>query len=206
MIKRLIPNRLGKNRLPRGIKKASLTAGESYALHALKRLEFGENSFPFEMFPKRSRISAPVLAAHTVHYRNWLYDPDLDLQSLIESRINAYSGTKVLLAINAAASFYAFEVEEFSYGQLDWMKDVTYALEFIVFELDTDKLFVFHEDAPACFISYADQKNFEKDFGSLAAFKEIFCKNDMDWRITKLPGEIEWLHKVESYFGCSDTS
>jgi len=199
----LPPNSLGSMLsadLPSSICEMEPNKASKSAKYIVSLFERSDQGFPAEFFPKKNRINAAVLGAFPSHKRNFLYDKNRDLQWLIESRLSTYEDPVAIFAINATTSYYAFELDNFSYEALDTIGRLTHAETMLAHIAGSDILFIFHEDSPACFISYRDSEAFLRDFGSISKLRRIFLQNQESWRITKLKSEKTWLKNVTKYF------
>ena len=129
-----------------------------------------------------------------------MYDPSMDLQSIVEGRIESMDGRKTILAVNTIDSYYCFSTERFAYDQLLYLKEMTFAVDFILYSRDSDALFVFHEDDPACFVSFATIENFNSKFLDLHRVDEVFRAHAFDWRISDLESQEVWINAVQRCF------
>lgn len=185
----------------RGVIECSSSIGLDYARFTIERLEKAGSGFPIDLLPIKKRVNGPLLGAYPSHKRNLEYDLEKSLREVIEMKINGISGEKGILAINAPRSYTVFECKEFSYDILDDLRKSTYAIDFVVASIDADALFVFHEDSPACFLSFGSAVDFERGFMPLARAVSIFSTHMDEWSITSLEKERIWLDRVERYFG-----
>ena len=138
-----------------------------------------------------------MLGAHTVHYRNYEYHPEISLKEIIEKKINNDCDEKYIIAVNSYRSYYVFKCKEFSYKILDFLKDTTYANEFIVSCVESDAISIFFEDDTVFIMSYINQKSIEKGFMPLEKSYDIFNKHKHEWKITNYDSENELLDMVE---------
>lgn len=164
------------------------------------RMGLGSGKLHGTVLPNKSRINAALLGSFPVHQEITVYGVKSNLQEAIESKINKEKGRKIVVAVNTLESVYSAATETFSYRQLVELKNQTYAVDFLVFSFDRDSFFIFHEDDPACILSCGDSNEFGKDFMDQKSAARIFERNMMEWRITSLPSQSEWLAAVLQYF------
>jgi len=187
-------------KFPRSISECSKPTGLDFARFTIERLEKAKGGFPIDLLPLKQRISGPLLGAYASHRRNLEYDSTKSLSEIIEMKINGISSKKVILAISAPMSYMAFECKKFSYDILDHLRKATYAINFVVGSIEADALFVFHEDDPACFLSFGSVIEFERDFMSLTRTVSIFSDRLEEWSLTNLEKERKWLHRIKMHF------
>ena len=198
MIKTAQINNLGKNLDHLGLRECDVCDSKLALKFVMERLRGKSKECKEEFFPLGSRVSAALLGAFPVHHRVGLYDKQQNLQKIVEAKVNDCVDKKIILAINSSKSYYCFETSTFSYDQLFGLEKLTFATDYILVLQKLDGLLILHEDSPACFISFLDESSFSADFIPSQQANDIFCEEKLNWQITKLPTEKDWLEKVQS--------
>ncbi len=182
-----------------GLVECGPEESDAWANFIMERATF-ENDSPFKfILPRNDRVNVALLGSYGVHNRIKNYDVKSNLREAIEAKINSSPGHKCVLAFNSTNTNYSFKTRRFSYEQLEVLHKATYAGVFLVASAAPDMLFIFEEDAPACFVSCATESDFITSFVGSSKAKEIFSTNAMDWLITGSPGEIKFLELVLSH-------
>jgi len=194
------PLTLKESDLPNGFKQLTGAEGIAEAQFALSRIEDANDEFPVTAFPKKGLVSCPLLGAFTVHYRNFLYPPNISLKIIMEEKFQASDALFTVLAVNSPKHYHVFLCKSFLYDSIRALKIVTHAVDFIVFSKRADIIFFMHEDSPACFFAAANNYEFEHKLFSQFDALNIFVEHWKDWRITKLKSEEDWVKGVLEYF------
>lgn len=200
-----LPKESGRLRIE-GLSECGEVAGLNIARYTLSKLENSSDGFPEEILPSPDLSGCAVLGSYSVHYRNYLYDKDVSLKQIIERKINLIIFDKYLIAINSASSYYCFKLKNFDYKYMDILKQETCALEYILVIPDIGAIFIFFEDAPACFIAFRSLSELEENFIARKDAIGIFLQNMDNWRITNHEKEGRWLESVASYFRSCDAN
>lgn len=191
------PKKLNLNELPYGLVECDNNSAIECARLALSQIEGSDDGFPINLFPKYSLFRCAILGSYPVHYRNNLYDKYRSLQNIVENKINNIFGEKYIIANNSKSVYYSFKCKEFKYDQLYFLKDSTYAIDFILLLPEGSGIFIFCEDAPACFMGFQDKEQFERNFISPEQAMSIFVEYMDEWQITGSKGERLWLEKAK---------
>lgn len=194
------PMRYNLTDMPDGMTACSNSVGLKCAKVAISLLQYNDNGFPINLIPNLSLVSSPLLGPYTNHYRNYLYNPNICLQNLIEEKINKSTAYGYLISINSSVNYMVFKINHFAYKLLEYLKNETYAIDFIYVSMDFSYLYIFHEDEPACFICYPNKLAFELDFISPFAALHIFFSNIEEWKITKLRKEEKWIEYLKELY------
>ena len=191
------PMRLDPDQVPPGVLQCDAETGSQWARFALAQLKNSESGFPRDFIPNPTLVRCALLGSHTVHVRNFSYDEHRSLKEIIENKISRAASEIYILAINDANSYYCFSIAKFSYPILDALKDRTGAVDFILLIPSRSGGFVFFEDSPACFMFFADEHEFERDFMSPNRAMSIFSDHMDEWRITQYDKERRWLENIK---------
>lgn len=161
-----------------------------------KRIERSEGGIDSNLIPTSNRLSAPILGSWTTHERNELYGPRGTLQAIIEEKINCSGSNCYLILFYSQRNIGVRRYADFSYDILREIKLLENCIDVVFVDIDSDGLIVFHEDDPACYISYTDNVNFESNFISHREALEIYSENALDWIIYESDAQKEWINMI----------
>lgn len=191
------PMHLDPSDIPDGLMDCNDHTGKQCARFALAQLDNAETGFPTDFFPKKTLVRCALLGSYGVHQRNYLYDSSISLRMIIEAKINKIRGELYIIAVLDSNNYYCLNTNNFTYSFLDELKQKTNSIDFVLIAPAVFGCFVFFEDSPACFMSFRDEIEFEKDFMPAEEAKSIFSKHMDEWRITAYAKERVWLERVE---------
>ena len=150
--------------------------------------------------PLTERVNAPLLGAFNVHDRIYCYDKGKSLEQIIEQSLSIINDI-MFVVISSWSDFILFaDRSQSRYSLLRAIHEEFSITTILILSKGEDAGFIMNEDDPACFLSFGSADSFERHFMPPVQARRVFAANMMDWQITTLKREEDWLRRIRELY------